>query len=134
MDYSFLKITTMVRVKQTDYIWIDATDLYFDKPRLELSNGLVTGPVKLGQNLTLEMSFTNPITRNLTDCFVSLEGPGITGFKRVSIPDVPEKGVMKKVVTLTPSRTGKNYISAIFHSNQLIDVYGSLYVEVEPNS
>ena len=44
--------------------------------------------------------------------------------------NVPANGKMTKKITMTPSMLGKHEVVAIFHSRQLVNITGSVELEI----
>ncbi|KAK7115372.1 hypothetical protein V1264_001249 [Littorina saxatilis] len=121
-DCCMLAVSVMARVKETDQVFTKKDDMRLRKPHLVIK---ATNESRVGQELELHVSFTNPMHTTLTDCVLELEATGITDGKQYPQGDVPPKGTFMTTIKLKPKKKGKKQIVAIFNSKQLEDVNGT---------
>ena len=70
----------LARVAETDQTWAASDDFILVKPRLNVKLKVPlhspSAAPKLGREVMVVASFTNPLAIDLTSCSFSLEGPG----------------------------------------------------------
>ena len=84
----------------------------------------------MGRPATIILSFKNPLKRTLTNCRFNYAGPGLSKNKTLEYKDVgPEEEVYVEH-QLVPQKPGAQKIVATFTSKQLVDITGSISVDV----
>ncbi|KAL8590514.1 hypothetical protein ACOMHN_010950 [Nucella lapillus] len=119
-DCCMLSLSAMARVKETLQIYTKKDDTRLRKPHLNIkapSSGYKE------KEIEVEVSFTNPLNKTLTDCVLEVEG--LSSVKTFSQKDVPPKGTFFTTITLKPKKKGKKELVAIFSSRELEDINGS---------
>lgn len=129
VDYSMMKIYAMATVKETKQTWTEEDDFAVEKPKLNLE---ISGHLQVGEPFELTASFANPLDRMLQDCIFIVEGPGLSEAHRFYYRDINPKETVVYRETFVPSKEGKRNIVVMFSSKQLIEVQGSMEVEVVP--
>ncbi|KAL8593103.1 hypothetical protein ACOMHN_018029 [Nucella lapillus] len=128
-DMCMLSLTVMAKVKETGQIFSKTDDARLRKPHLQ-----ITGPssVKVGDEMEVEMSFTNPLSTKLTDCFLEIEAPGFTKATRYRQSNLDGKETFTTTIKLKPTRETRRQreIVFIFNSDQLEDINGTHKVHV----
>ena len=70
----------LARVAETDQTWAASDDFILVKPRLAVKLKVplhsAAGAPKLGREVRVVATFTNPLSIDLTSCSFSVEGPG----------------------------------------------------------
>ncbi|RWS15713.1 hemocyte protein-glutamine gamma-glutamyltransferase-like protein [Dinothrombium tinctorium] len=127
VDYSMMKIYAVATVKETQQTWSEEDDFLIEKPPIYLG---IRGQPVVGQPFGLEIKFTNPLQRYLTDCKYTIEGPGLTRPVQVRIRDIGPQETVVHVEKLVPRKPGPRNIVVVFHSRELHDVIGSKAIEV----
>lgn len=78
----------------------------------------------------LIFSFQNALNVTLTDCFFTIEGPGLQRPKQVQFRDVRPGELVTFNETFVPRRQGERKIVATFTSRQMSEITGSSSVNV----
>lgn len=133
VDFAMLKIYAVATVKETQQTWSSEDDLIIEKPSIQLD---IRGPKNLivDQPFGLEIRFTNPLQKYLTDCRLTIEAPGFTnGPRLVRVKDIGPKEQFFHIEELIPTKFGSRNIVVVFSSRDLTDVVGSKQVEVFSN-
>ncbi|XP_076469796.1 hemocyte protein-glutamine gamma-glutamyltransferase-like [Babylonia areolata] len=121
-DCCMLSLSAMARVKETKQIFTKKDDTRLTKPGLNIK---APSSGKKEQEFEVEVSFTNPLTKTLTNCVLEVEGPGLGSAKLFPQGDVPPKGTFFTTIKLKPKKKGKKEIVAIFNTSELEDINGS---------
>lgn len=129
VDYSMVKVYAIGTVKETQQVWSEEDDFTFEKPNL-LLNVRGDSEIHVGREFNLEIKFTNPLSRSLTDVSFTIEGPGLMHPIRIPFRDIQPHESIVHVERFNPQKTGSRKIVVVFHSRQLIDVIGSKSVQV----
>ena len=79
---------------------------------------------------TITLKFTNPLDIPLTNCRVNLECSGTIWPTKEDVTDVPPKAGFYHTVTVRPRKSGSRTFVAVFSSEEMIDVCGSLKVDI----
>nr|XP_006814157.1 PREDICTED: protein-glutamine gamma-glutamyltransferase K-like [Saccoglossus kowalevskii] len=130
-DQSAMKIYAMGKVRETKQMWADQDDFRLRTPDLTLET---EGPLQVGKEFTLKIYLKNPIPSTLSQCTVSIEGPGLQKPKKVRHNNIIPHGDMKMEVKLTPRKAGNRVIMASFDSKQLDNITGSLDLKIAPRA
>ena len=101
---------------------IDRPDVVIDAPRTADMNG----------EFPVDISFTNKLGVDLTECRLSLLGTGIRPVRTVKLyKSVIEAGVtIKQTFNLRARVAGKKELVALLHTRQLRNITGSASIEV----
>nr|KAI8763459.1 hemocyte protein-glutamine gamma-glutamyltransferase-like isoform X2 [Biomphalaria glabrata] len=120
-DSCMLDVAVMLFVEESDQIFVKKDTYRLRKPHL-----VIQGPTesKLGQELKVDVSFTNPLSKALTKTYLMIDG--VVQAKRLEMSKVPANGVFQSTVSVTPNKVGKKELIVVFNSRELEDVNGSL--------
>ena len=132
VEYCMLKINAVIKVLETNQSWSGEDDFSMDKPKLSLE---VHGDDSLTVRklATITLKFTNPLDIPLTNCRVNLECSGTIRPTREDVGDVPPKAEFYHTVTVRPRKKGPRTFVALFSSEEMIDVNGSMKVDISEN-
>ncbi|XP_014253448.1 hemocyte protein-glutamine gamma-glutamyltransferase-like [Cimex lectularius] len=128
VDHSLIKIHAIANVLETKQTWSEEDDFPLIKPSLKIDVG---GQLVVGEPCTATFSFTNPLDKPLTNCSISVEGPGLQWAKIVKCENVEPKGHFAYTESFHPRRPGQKKLVAVFSSNQLNDVANSTTIVVQ---
>lgn len=84
----------------------------------------------VGKPASISMSFKNPLKKILTDCKFTIAGSKAMKSKTLPVESAKPGGEVHVKYQFTPQKTGSQIIMATFTSEQLINILGSLPVEV----
>lgn len=127
VDHSLIKIYAIANVKETRQCWSDEDDFVLQKPRMSVQ---ARGSSRVGQECYVNFSFQNPLNVTLTDCYFTIEGPGLQRPKQVKHRDVRAGELVQYSENFTPRRQGERKIVATFTSRQMSEVTGSCNINV----
>ena len=83
-----------------------------------------------GRFAKVSMSFFNPLDVPLTRCSVNLECSGTIWPTKEKVQNIPPKSSFYNDVTVKPRKTGSKTCVGVFSAEEMIDVNGSVKVEV----
>merc|ERR1719318_1875232 len=87
--------------------------------------------VRKGEELQVELSFTNPLSIALDNIKISVEGAGSERQSVVVSKPLESGATLTETVTVSPRRKGaKRELIATFNSKQLTGIKGSLQIKV----
>ncbi|XP_031750709.1 protein-glutamine gamma-glutamyltransferase E [Xenopus tropicalis] len=93
----------------------------------------ITAPERVtwGKSATLGIVFTNPISEDIKNCVVTLQGSGILKKTlKVPLPDLKANQRIRAEAEVTPYRNGKRVVIAGFSCDKFSDVKGYQTVDV----
>ncbi|XP_035678619.1 protein-glutamine gamma-glutamyltransferase K-like isoform X1 [Branchiostoma floridae] len=127
VDQAIVKIHAMAHVDDTNQVYSGQDDFRLMSPDLT-----VKAPTKmtLGEQVTAEIEFTNPLDVTLSMVEFHIEGPGLQKPKKISHTPIKPGETVKVTERMTPRKVGKKTIMASFTSNKLTQVTGELDVVV----
>ncbi|XP_059179199.1 hemocyte protein-glutamine gamma-glutamyltransferase-like [Physella acuta] len=125
-DGCMLDVTVWAVVEETDQYFTKKDDFRLRKPHLA-----ITAPTesKIGQEFSVEVSFVNPLNRELTGCFVAVDG--LTHALNFPQGNVPANGTFLATLPVTPTKSGKTELIIVFNSNELEDINVAHHVTVK---
>ncbi|XP_078607314.1 coagulation factor XIII A chain-like [Branchiostoma floridae x Branchiostoma japonicum] len=117
----------MAHVDDTNQVYAGQDDFRLMSPDLT-----VRAPTKMtkGEQVTVEIEFTNPLDVTLSMVEFHIEGPGLQTPKKISHKPIKPGETVKVTEMITPRKVGKKTIMASFTSNKLTQVTGELDVVV----
>ncbi|XP_066948168.1 hemocyte protein-glutamine gamma-glutamyltransferase-like isoform X1 [Macrobrachium rosenbergii] len=129
VEQCMLKIYAICRVQQTGQTWTDEDDFQVEKPRLTIQ-GPDEGVVK--KLCEVSFSFTNPLDTPLTECHLSVDGPGLMRPRAINLEKtVPPKGKFSHSIKFLPRIHGERKIIASFNSKELFDISGTKTMQIK---
>ncbi|KAK7115370.1 protein-glutamine gamma-glutamyltransferase K-like [Littorina saxatilis] len=129
-DGCMLGVSSMVRVSETNQVFTQKDSMRLRKPHLVIK---ALNESKVGEELELHVSFTNPMPTTLTDCVLGVEATGIMRGEQFPQWDVRPNGTFTTTFKVKPRKQGKRQIVFIFSSTQLGDVNGTHDVIIRPS-
>ncbi|OWR44549.1 putative transglutaminase [Danaus plexippus plexippus] len=127
VDHAMVKVCAMAYVKQTRQTWSDEDDFSLHKPKLQIQ---VRGTPAVEQECSATLSFQNPLSVHLTDCYFSVEGPGLQRPRQVKFRDVKPGELVSYQEKFVPTRQGESRIVVTFSSREIDDIIGCTAVTV----
>ncbi|KAM4809138.1 protein-glutamine gamma-glutamyltransferase K [Rhinophrynus dorsalis] len=91
----------------------------------------VHGVPIVGQQISAEIVFTNPLNETLRNAAFHVEGPGLQRPKIVNVGDIGPRKTISITERFTPLRPGPRQLIASLESNQLSQVHGSTEIIVQ---
>ncbi|CAL4124030.1 unnamed protein product [Meganyctiphanes norvegica] len=124
-----VKMYVIGHVEETDQTFADEDDFMIEKPRLEIE---VSEELKVQDLCIAVLTFKNPLDMPLTNCELTVVGPGLMRDKHIKIREsVPAEGVFSCQIQFKPRIPGQQRkIIAEFDSRELYDNNGSKSVTV----
>ncbi|RXG55143.1 Protein-glutamine gamma-glutamyltransferase K [Armadillidium vulgare] len=87
--------------------------------------------IERGEECRLDFSFENPLDETLTECQLSIEGPGLLRPKEIKIGEsVGPKADFSYSFVFRPRIHGMRKVIANFNSKQLFEISGSKSIKV----
>ncbi|XP_059167836.1 annulin-like [Physella acuta] len=125
-DGCMLDVTIWAYVEETDQYFTKKTDFRLRKPHLTIK---APSDATVGQEFKVEVSFRNPLSRDLTKCFVAVDG--VTHSLNFPQPNVAGHSTFLATLPVTPTKAGQSDLIAIFNSNELDDINGAQPINVK---
>ncbi|XP_059154439.1 hemocyte protein-glutamine gamma-glutamyltransferase-like [Physella acuta] len=125
-DGCMLDVTVWAVVEETDQYFTKKDDFRLRKPHLS-----VKAPTEstIGREFHVQISFVNPLNRELTGCYVAVDG--LTHALNFPQDNVPANGTFLATLPVTPTKSGKTELIIVFNSNELDDVNVAHHVTVK---
>ncbi|XP_043468472.1 hemocyte protein-glutamine gamma-glutamyltransferase-like [Leptopilina heterotoma] len=128
VEYCIMKLYAIASVEETRQTWADEDDFQVLKPSIDVK---IEGELVVGKASIITLSFKNPLKKVLTNSKFQYAGPGLSKNKTIEYRDVaPEENIYVEH-ELVPQKSGPQKIVATFTSKQLVDITGSISVDVE---
>ncbi|XP_060077070.1 hemocyte protein-glutamine gamma-glutamyltransferase-like [Ylistrum balloti] len=124
----YFKASIVCSIQETKQTAMDEDNFRLIKPDLQLKS---PSEVKVGSTFRVEISFDNPLSKNLTDCWLEIEGPGLQNPLTNRQSPVQAKQTYNFVMDFTATKPGTRTIIANFDSKELVDISGSCEIEVK---
>merc|ERR1719309_492910 len=123
-----VKITVTGFVQETQQSYVDEFDYVFKKPYMNMKP---SQDMKVGEEASVTLSFTNPLDISLTDCFFTFEMAGSVRPRTTRVDgDVRPGQQFSYTHPFVMRRAGEHLMVACFTSHQLSDVVGHRTVKV----
>ncbi|XP_076469989.1 hemocyte protein-glutamine gamma-glutamyltransferase-like, partial [Babylonia areolata] len=126
-DCCMLSLSAMARVWETQQVFTRKDSIRLRKPHLAIK---APPSGKTGQEVEVEVAFTNVLNRPLTGCYLEVEAPGMTAAKAYPQKEVPAKGKFVTTLKLKPGKKGQKEIVAVFNCQELEDINGSHAINI----
>ncbi|KAJ8031450.1 Protein-glutamine gamma-glutamyltransferase K [Holothuria leucospilota] len=130
VEQSQFKVFLLGKVEETNQLIADQDDFRLETPFLDVKVA-ASEQLRVGRPCKVALSFKNPLSRTLTGCTFTVEGPGLTKPKIEKFRDVSPGEDVKHEITLSPLNSGKRTIVADFDCHQFENVMGSLEVNIK---
>lgn len=129
VDHNLIKIYAIASVEETKQTWSEEDDFPFEKPNLDI---YLDGELCVGKQCSATFSFQNPLDVPLTNCSVSVEGPGLQRPKVVPHRDILPGETISFTELFYPRVSGERKILAVFNTKPLAGMTGSATVVIAP--
>ncbi|XP_062987438.1 protein-glutamine gamma-glutamyltransferase E-like [Elgaria multicarinata webbii] len=91
----------------------------------------VLGEVKVGQEVQIEVSFTNPLEEELNNCVLRVEGSDLVMDKlKIKVPPLKAKETFRINLDITPSRVGTKHLLIHFSCDKFYNIKAFGTIEV----
>ncbi|XP_066288384.1 protein-glutamine gamma-glutamyltransferase K-like isoform X3 [Branchiostoma lanceolatum] len=127
VDQAIVKVHAMAHVDTTNQVYSGQDDFRLMSPDLTVR---APAEMTLGDQVTAEIEFTNPLDVTLSMVEFHIEGPGLQKPKKISHTPIKPGETVRVMERMTPRKPGKKTIMASFTSNKLTQVTGELDVVV----
>lgn len=127
-DHSLVKIFSIANVKETHQTWSEEDDFLLVKPNLSIH---IYGDLRIGEPCTATFTFKNPLLQKLTNCRISVEGPGLQRPKMVKCSDLEPNEVFQYTESFHPRKSGARKIVGSFTSTELSGIDGSTTIVIK---
>uniref|UniRef100_A0A3B3ILZ2 Protein-glutamine gamma-glutamyltransferase K n=1 Tax=Oryzias latipes TaxID=8090 RepID=A0A3B3ILZ2_ORYLA len=128
VDQGALMLTLLGRVKETQQVLATQFGFLLRTPDLIIKP---IGKPVVGQKMTVEISFINPLPEELKDVVLNVEGIGLLPVQKITYGDIRSNGRVTITKDFTPTLAGAKKFVASLHCSQLTQVHGvaDIYVE-----
>lgn len=86
--------------------------------------------ITVGKKSEVELSFTNPLKKALTNCKFHIAGSGLIKNQRIPFRNIRAKEHVKVKTFFIPKSSGDHKLIATFISKELVDMTGAAKIEV----
>jgi transglutaminase 1 len=131
VEQSALKVFVHGSVKETRQAFADEEVFRLCTPDMDVK--LVepaVSEIRIGSKVKVELQLKNPLDKNLTNCEMTVEGPGLIVATVLKTSNVGPGDTLTQTVEFAPSRSGHRSLIATFESDQLSQVTGELDITV----
>ncbi|KAG7247274.1 hypothetical protein CRUP_008550, partial [Coryphaenoides rupestris] len=130
VDQAALMLTLSGRVSQTQQVLATQFSFRLRTPDLVIKP---IGEAVVGETMTVEISFTNPLPIMLKDVTLRVEGLGLENFRKIAVGDIGSQASFSRVESFVPSLAGQRKLLASLDCKQLTQVHGVANILVEEN-
>uniref|UniRef100_A0A6J0UWU8 Protein-glutamine gamma-glutamyltransferase E-like n=1 Tax=Pogona vitticeps TaxID=103695 RepID=A0A6J0UWU8_9SAUR len=103
-------------------------DVSLDNPNVTVK---VLGPAKVGQEVKVDMVFTNPLEEEVKDCVLQAEGSDLLETKlKIDVPPVKAKQSSRVQFGIKPSKSGTKQLLINFSCNKFQDIKAFEIIDV----
>ncbi|KAF0035592.1 hypothetical protein F2P81_013350 [Scophthalmus maximus] len=126
-----MKVSAVVTDKENpDDVYLAESDVVLLDPPLSI---IVSGPVRLNHETSVELIFKNPANETLTDCELTVSGSGLlrdeTPWK---LPELQPKKQFRIKVFFVPYKKGEKTLMAVIDCSTFRDIKATYTVTVAP--
>uniref|UniRef100_A0ACB8FC71 Uncharacterized protein n=1 Tax=Sphaerodactylus townsendi TaxID=933632 RepID=A0ACB8FC71_9SAUR len=93
--------------------------------------GGVPGEKVVGKEMIVRVEFTNPLSRELTDVLVRLDGPGLLRPISKKFSKIAKNSTLTWEETCIPKRAGPRKLIASLNCDAIRHVYGELDIDIQ---
>ncbi|XP_053544817.1 protein-glutamine gamma-glutamyltransferase 5-like [Bombina bombina] len=116
-DNNLLKVSTLGELRDIGNKLLVERNITLATPDIQIE---VTGNAMVNKPFNVTITFNNPLSEELHDCVLRLEGQGLTyGFIEIKLGTIKTHHSMRIHVELTPYQNGQKILHANFHSDKL---------------
>ncbi|RWS14443.1 Hemocyte protein-glutamine gamma-glutamyltransferase-like protein, partial [Dinothrombium tinctorium] len=127
VPFNSIKIYAIVMV-ESEKIWSQEKSFVISQPRLNMS---VSGHMRVGEVVLLNVSFTNPLNKQLTNSVLSIEAGDVQIIKEFG--NIGAKQTFSYIASVRLTKAEYETIVASFDSSELKDIHGYLTMAVSNN-
>ncbi|XP_052062412.1 hemocyte protein-glutamine gamma-glutamyltransferase-like isoform X2 [Mytilus californianus] len=127
VEQCHMKMSCMCRVLETKHTYVHQDTFRLLKPDITIK-APATG--KIGQLIKANVSFTNPIPCTLTNCSLTVEGPGLQEPNVLKQSIVASKQTFMATIEFLPRKAGVKELVVAFNSRELAMVEGSCEITI----
>ncbi|XP_041434718.1 protein-glutamine gamma-glutamyltransferase E-like [Xenopus laevis] len=127
---NMIEVHAVCSSEETNEKLVVETNIVLENPKFEIK---LMDKAILNKPVTIQIIFTNPLNKDLTDIMIIVEGSGLindTITKQGG--SVKAKGTITIPVTFTPYKEGERYLLADFTCNKFKNIKGHLEINVQP--
>ncbi|XP_055892689.1 hemocyte protein-glutamine gamma-glutamyltransferase-like isoform X1 [Biomphalaria glabrata] len=122
-DCCMLDVTIWAVVQETEQYFTKKDDFRLRKPHLAIK---APSEAVSGQQFTVDVSFTNPLNRDLTNCYVVVDG--LAQSFKFPQTNVAANSTFMATLPIIPTKVGKTDLIISFNSDQLEDINVSHHI------
>ena len=128
VDYCMVKFHVMITVVETNQTWSDEDDFILEKPKLGIS---IPDNLSVGRKAIIQISLRNPLSRSLTGCQIGVECPGTLRLVKQAISNIGPGQTTVHKLSVVPRKAGSGTLVALFSSKEMIDVHGTVKINIQ---
>ncbi|KAJ0032221.1 hypothetical protein NQD34_002302 [Periophthalmus magnuspinnatus] len=128
VDQAALMLTLSGRVKETQQVLATQYSFRLRSPDLTLKP---IGKAVVGEKMTVEILFTNPLPQKLKGVLFHVEGLGLMTAQAKHYGDIDSHASVSMTVNFVPTLSGMRKLLASLDSSQLTQVHGVVSINVE---
>uniref|UniRef100_UPI0037E92BCB protein-glutamine gamma-glutamyltransferase K-like n=1 Tax=Semicossyphus pulcher TaxID=241346 RepID=UPI0037E92BCB len=128
IDQAALMLTLSGRVKETQQVLATQFSFRLRSPELIVKP---VGKAVVGEKMSAEISFTNPLPQVLKNVIFHLEGLGLLNARKIHYGDIGSRASVSLIEHFVPSLSGKRKLLVSLGCQQLTQVYGESDITVE---
>mmetsp|Transcript_13963 Transcript_13963/g.15429 ORF Transcript_13963/g.15429 Transcript_13963/m.15429 type:complete len:575 (+) Transcript_13963:1-1725(+) len=126
-DDHYMKFSSYVLIDDTKETAINELNYDLLDPEVNMD---VDGDLKEGEEKVVKVSFKNPISKDLTDMTLHVEGAGLIHREKFKIGTLASGATMEQDVTIKGLHTGNHILVATINCNELAPIHGEQDVSV----
>ena len=85
---------------------------------------------RIGRVFDIHVTFTNPLSIELTQCNFNIEAPGVIKSQEVIFKTIKPGENVQAVLPLLPRNRGKSTLMVVFNALELYDITGTRKITV----
>uniref|UniRef100_A0AAV2KY18 protein-glutamine gamma-glutamyltransferase n=1 Tax=Knipowitschia caucasica TaxID=637954 RepID=A0AAV2KY18_KNICA len=128
VDQAALMLTLSGRVKETQQVVATQYSFRLRSPDLTLSP---IGEAVVGEKMTVEILFTNPLPRTLKGVLFHVEGLGLITAQSIHYGDIGSHASVSVAAKFEPTQSGLRKLLATLDCRQLTQVHGVVSINVK---
>ncbi|XP_078508145.1 protein-glutamine gamma-glutamyltransferase E-like [Lissotriton helveticus] len=128
---NMIQVRAVCLCEQTkDYVVVER-NILLENPKLKI---MVSEPLMVNKESTVEVSFTNPLHKEVTDCVLTAEGSGlIKEVLTMKVGTVKSGETLKIPIKITPNRAGHRHLVVDFTCSKFSNIKACQAIDVASN-
>ncbi|XP_069507359.1 protein-glutamine gamma-glutamyltransferase E-like isoform X2 [Ambystoma mexicanum] len=128
---NMIQVRAVCIAEDNGEVVIAERDIILENPKLQIQ---ISETAMVNKTLTVEVSFTNPLHKEVTDCVLTAEGSGlIRDNVSMKMGTVQPGETLTMPIKITPYKPGNRQLLIDFTCNKISNVKGCKVIRVSPN-